>query len=514
MLTSLAIIQCTNAQFGNLNKLKDKVKDKMNKANQVANSSGGTSALNNDFKEDVLALEGIMNKVYTRMPSNMATETQLVDEYNMFVEELINFKKGKTWQEVVTGMRKQAIGSDKSLDSYLENIYSFEDSYKERVNKVIIPELDQILKKADSYLHGGSVVASEKDVNVEVAADYAQTGLNPCNIFLKVTPQEESLLKRKAGFEKVVNSVDQKNAAFYTSEFHKKHANTMVFGKAPFIAGSEEKVASDKFTTADNIYGMIYLNQSIDKAFAAKGAKIGFDAGNENDQSAIAVIEKTVQVILKCTLNGESIGSFANQYPLKEFEAKMAGKAFLPIELIPSENSKQYKTIEFLRNLAKVRPGEYNAEIELFTNYGGGAPFLTSSFTLDCSNIEKDKTRLLALADKLENKQYEEQAAKVFMPKPLTSNAAVESQIKSLLKADGDAPLKISLQDGWYITKNNFGIPEKRSFHFYYVVKDAKGRCQLIRGFMKQDYAGSGKYGSSYLTAGRSEFIKCENINK
>ena len=280
--------------------------------------------------------------------------------------------------------------------------------------------------------------------------------------------------------------------------FQKRTKAEMVFASVPTETGKVPKEPKTKFTTAEPIYGVLKLEKPLREIFTGDlrngmRARITLYAGNKK------------------------LGNAESYYTERELSLAWNEKN-IPIEIIPDENTLQYhlEYANLLENIAKLKPEVITVKAKRQLTIG------EATFTLDATNIAKDKERLLRIAERIRENNKKgikeinlQRDAKTYeLPKAGMRDAALEGKIRVELKAIGINPTHIIIQDtGWTVFRNELtGIPEYKAINVTYTWKK-DGECWVNYGIAYQNYLGGGRY-DKVGVSGKTEdrLIDCKEI--
>lgn len=128
--------------------------------------------------------------------------------------------------------------------------------------------------------------------------------------------------------------------------------------------------------------------------------------------------------------------------------------------------------------------------------------------------IEKDDIRYKSLFDYRDGGGHDAwKLDQVRIDPPEGRDATAESHIRKALTKEGFEVVVVSMRDAnWYISKNQYGIPEyKAKGAVVGVRKD--GKCQRIFGTYRKSYSGGGTYNSAaYFRWNDPKDMNCKNL--
>ena len=282
--------------------------------------------------------------------------------------------------------------------------------------------------------------------------------------------------------------------------FQKRAKAEMVFSSVPVEAGKTPKEPKTKFTTAEPIYGVLKLEKPLREIFTGD-LRNGMRA----------------QVMLYA--GNKKLGDAESYYTERELSLVWNEKN-IPIEIIPGENTLQHQLeyAKLLENIAKLAPEVITIKVKRRMTIG------EATFTIDATNIAKDKERLLRIAERIRENNKKgikeitlQRNSKTYeLPKAGMRDAALEGKIRAELKAIGINPIHIIIQDtGWTIFRNELtSIPEYKAINVTYTWKK-DGECWVNYGIAYQNYLGGGRY-DKVGVSGKTEdrLIDCKELNK
>lgn len=282
--------------------------------------------------------------------------------------------------------------------------------------------------------------------------------------------------------------------------FQKRTKAEMVFSSVPVEAGKVPKTPKTKFTTSEPIYGVLKLEKPLREIFTGD-------------------IRNGMRAQVMLYAGNKKLGDAESYYTERETSLVLSEKN-IPIEIIPDENTLQYhlEYAKLLENIAKLKPEVITIKVKRRLTVG------EATFTLDATNIVKDKERLLRIAERIRENNKKgikemtlQRDSKTYkLPKAGMHDAALESKVRSELKAIGINPIHVIIQDtGWTVFRNELtGIPEYKAINVTYTWKK-DGECWVNYGIAYQNYLGGGRYdkvGVSGKTDDR--LIDCKELSK
>lgn len=285
------------------------------------------------------------------------------------------------------------------------------------------------------------------------------------------------------------------------TKFQPKVKADYTFTSSPVKAGVLPKSIKTTFTTAEPVYAVIKYEKPFKEIFRQTVQKDGMSILSE-----LHVGKKKL---------GEAITFFTED----EYYGVIADETILPLEIIPGENTWQHNPayVKLLENIAELEPGIITVKIKRFTSTGDDV-----IFTLDATNIAKDKERLLRIADRIRNnkaniKETIRQHEKGIwaLPTPVKRDAALENQIRAAVKTDLKVnPTHVIIGDNdWYVIKDQYtGLPQSKYMAVAFAWKE-KGECWIYNGRAIREYLGGGRYGNIHFSLQYdNHLVDCGNL--
>ncbi len=292
-----------------------------------------------------------------------------------------------------------------------------------------------------------------------------------------VQAEEAKYKREKVEDEGITGDVHQSNIkkiVFSTSKISKESPNSSSF--------------KNSFTTADNIYGRVFLDQSLDNA--------------AND---IGRISQATDYSYRITVSGHNYPEFIdNQYVIQMKGEIYESWTTFELGLNPaSSDVKSYRSLDyyslFWKHIYYLPEGSFDVKIELVFDvpedrehkFGAEQILAEGSFNINVKNSDKP-----ALGKKLCD------------PLPngggLNSSTHTAQMIKLTTgKWPGQTPKKaIVTSDAWNVHKDYLGNILDRTFTGVIVVKHEKeDMYQVLDVSFIQKYQGGGKYGALQFEA-------------
>ena len=300
-----------------------------------------------------------------------------------------------------------------------------------------------------------------------------------------------------------------------TSDVHKEYVGKIVFSNIEIEKGSPNAASfKSSFSTSENLYGRVFLEQSLD-----------------NYSNDIGKIGSFSDYNYRVTVDGHTYPDFINSNITSIQDGEVIEKwTTFQLGLNPAtEDVKEYPSADyytlFWSHIYYLPEGEHNVKIELVhdipddeeptsayskeqcrlwtTKFGPEKVVAEGSFTIKVKNSDK-----LALSKKL------------CEPLPnggKLNSSDMQSKMKSLCtgKWSGQTPVKaIVTSDDWNYVRNWKGVITHRTIQGTVVVKHEKENMYQVLSvqFVQQNQGGS-SYGSlQYDAVGGGDFIAKELV--
>ncbi len=274
-----------------------------------------------------------------------------------------------------------------------------------------------------------------------------------------------------------------------------------VFTSSPFEAGKLPKNPKTRFTTAEPVYAAIKYEKPVDE-WNYRLKDDGFNITTE------------------LYVGGKKLGEAVTFFTVAEYNALLAKEKVVSLEIIPGENTLQYnsKYIKLLENIAELEPGIITVKVK--GSYAKTDDEIT--FTLDATNIAKDKDRLLRIAERIRNNKKDmkelvrQHDKKIWiLPEPQTKDPRILNEVRAALKSNlGINATHVVLQyNDWLVyTHPNTGIPTLKKMSVTYAWKE-KGECWISYDNAYCDYLGGGKYSKiRFERRFEDHLVDCNNL--
>ncbi|MBI5325550.1 MAG: hypothetical protein HZB41_09835 [Ignavibacteriae bacterium] len=273
---------------------------------------------------------------------------------------------------------------------------------------------------------------------------------------------------------------DSINSFVYTSDYHRQNAGRIIFSNAPIELGKERNTALlDSFTSKDNIWGIIYLNDS-------------FKNLTESNK---------FEVVQSIAIDGIETAHYSFRMLPEKID-----QSFLKTEIIvPPEKALTKGVKTYIRGLSGITQGKHDVKVAVRIHDDTVA---VGNFTLDCN---EGAERIKEL-----NFDYDTKSMKsIVMPKPAVRDIFLEADILNSVKDMAGTAQKVSIIDnGWTLVKNLSGNIAFRTINAAVGFGKPDGKCTMTFISFRQDYDGK-NYGKTQLySVGNSYDIPCENVMK
>lgn len=353
---------------------------------------------------------------------------------------------------------------------------------------------------------------AEKDGCVGMMDGMTRMNMNNCREIVNTTPEEQAEQEKMLG--NLMNQIeDQKYHrdkvadGGISSEVHRQNVGKIVFAKEEIVKGSENPSAfANSFSTADNIYSRVYLEQSM-----------------ANYSNEIGAFPYTSDFDYLITVNGYTFPSILTQkvnlitFGQESFEQWTT----FQIGLSPKTEDVQYYpqreyNVLFWENIYHLPEGKYDIRIDLIfdipedeqpsgsryeencrkftTKFGAEKVIATGSFSLQVNNTDK-----VALSRKLSKD----------LPKAAKTDAALE---QGMIKAttgmwEGQTPVKAIITSGdWLYHRDVWGNITHRTINAAVVIKFEKENVyEVFNMVFGEQNQGGDKYGAPYYAGGNTD---------
>ena len=295
-----------------------------------------------------------------------------------------------------------------------------------------------------------------------------------CLLIFPIYSNSQDIAANKAE----LSTDDSIESPVYTSDFHKQNAGKIIFSSSPIEIGKEKQSdLSDKFSTGENIWGIIYLNNT-------------FKNLTESNK---------FEVIQNISVDGRETAHYSFRMLPQKIE-----QSYLKTEIIVPPDKALTKGVKtYMKGLAGLDSGEHHIAVTMRIHNDTVA---SGEFILDCSSGGDYINEL--------NNDYETKAmSSITIPQPAMRDYILESEmLKSVGDMDG-TPLKVIITDiDWTYIKNQEGEIVLRTINSAVIFKKPEGRFTMVFISFKQDKEGEG-YGKTHKYAvGNSYDILCEKV--
>lgn len=425
---------------------------------------------------------------------------------------------------------KNKVNLDKSKSSDKKESTTTTDDTSDSENKPQSSGLscDELVEKADGLYSTENYTdawkyyeQAENDGCVGSMDGQSRMNMNACKKEVNTTPEQ------KAEQEAQINAIyANMEAQKYSSPkvedlgssgtFHDANMNKIVFSKSEIVKGAENASSmTNKFTTADNIYSRVYLNQSM--------------ANFSND---IGAFPYTSDYLYRFTIEGythpEIIG---NNITINHFGNENFQKwTTFQLALSPQASDvKEYPEAEynamFWTNIYHLPEGSYNVKVELIydipadqeetsardeincrkwtTKFGAEKVIAAGTFSIDVKNADK-----LALSKKLSEG----------LPASAKSDAALAASMVKVTTGmwENQTPVKaVITSSDWKYHRDWRNIITHRTITGAVVIKFEKENVYKVfeMSFAEQNQGGD-KYGPIGYDGPISDYIIAKELIK
>jgi hypothetical protein len=341
---------------------------------------------------------------------------------------------------------------------------------------------EYLSKEINTAIENAYSLKAKGKSSMKSAFESAQCALLVANGVMSIIPENEEVIKLQKDAQTTFDTIQAEyGVAIYTSEFHKKNAEKIVFSKSMIEIKKEKPEAMlNKFVAGDYIYGMMYFNGTFSD-----------ETKDYNQATTVIWVDGTRTTDFAFKLDGEK-----------------RGWTYLNLEILPdpafsiTRGAKVYSKM-----LSELSPRVHKIKVVL-ENGATYKSMAEGEFELDCTK-GLDKVAEIAKALELKSQQG------VTMPTPAQSNPALEKEMLDAVTSAGwkETPVKAVITDNdWEINRNALGVILFRSMGAKVAVKTPEETYKLFSLTFKQDYDGK-NYGKTELYAvGDSLVIPFENI--
>lgn len=313
--------------------------------------------------------------------------------------------------------------------------------------------------------------------------------------FAAIGGDHPTLIAIKNTAERQLSDAKAEMSSVYTSDFHKKHVNQIVFTKKPFKAGSESSVEINPiFQTGDAVIATVYLSAPIidaigdPNALSSTGQKTG--AGG-----AMRVTDPSSGLTLDRFFTADE-GGYKNTmlYVHPDSDTTVTTYQFVLVPNLSSSLKKDIKfknitPIQMARGMGKETPRKKTWNVNFTINaLKTGAVSYQGSFTMDLSKGAGPEYYA-----NVESKQYEHYIEANELPRAAFSDAELESTLLAIMNGSGfkETYTKALLQTKWKVFKPPFKQRYKEMVAaFPYKTKD--GQCGYRTHTFRSYNTGSG----------------------
>jgi len=337
--------------------------------------------------------------------------------------------------------------------------------------------------------------------NPQKKTDLLQSAKYECEAVLMISPNNMPFKQKLDDITKLMGAAEGEASKFFTSDFHKKNLNKIVWSTKPLVAGKEAEMASSiktGFRTGDYIYGIAYLGIN---------AK---DVMNGNDKLRVRIKVDGATAI------------WGGDLSYIDLPVTVQDKSYIRFALLPDaqwlkDNYAPYIAREnwtlsyFMDELANAGDISHDITVELI--------FPTSKIHDIESRLSLDlgagSTEIKTMATKMHNELMTSRQ----LPKAGMNNPALEKQMLATMeKLPGWNEKFISAiitSTSWAIKKNELtGAILYRYIGVIGTCRNADGKCFYQEFTFRQDYTGAGNYESvaKYNSYGGKREIGCDKV--
>jgi len=418
-----------------------------NRIKSLKNESSNTANRSASFLE----VSYFLNQYYRRLGTSPKPE-QFGFLLGDFKEKAKNFNRKKILDKVSKS------NNDKAIE--IKNILSDYSAFIDREGIV-----EFLMNKLDEDTNKPAVQLSKKAQNVKEIA-----------IGLQNISGDNSDIKRLIAFaDKQLAKADSKSVGIYTSDFHKKNVNKVVFTKKRFKPGNESSVEiNPTFISGDAIYGTIYLSASIKDAIDSwkgygKGGTMALEVENSNGD------------FLNRKFESWEVSSYSN-YEVSIAENVNKELSYVQFVVIPNletdlsieTSCKNITPILMVRGLSleSERLKKYTVEIKSSGQKTGFVKY-KGTFKIDLASGEGPsyyaKAESVAMDKLLEANP---------LPKAKINNTSLEAQLLSEMKKQGfqEQFKKAYIQTDWKLFKP-FNKEQYREMKASFTYATSDGKC-------------------------------------
>ncbi|TAL67764.1 MAG: hypothetical protein EPN82_13405 [Bacteroidetes bacterium] len=275
-----------------------------------------------------------------------------------------------------------------------------------------------------------------------------------------------------------VNSEDSTLSSVFTSDFHRQNAGKILFSNKPIEPGNEnQSELKNKFSSKDNIWGIIYLNDSFK---------------NLTESNKFEVIQNII-------VDGRETA----HYSFRMLPQKI-GQSYLKTEIVVPPDMAMTKGVKtYLKGLSGLSEGEHDITITMKIHNDTVA---IGNFTLDCNQGAEYIKEL--------NNDYETKAMSgITIPQPAMRDIILEADLLDLVTDMPGTALKVVITDsGWTLIKNQSDETVFRTINTAVIFRKTDGKCAMVFISFRQDKENEGYGKTQKYAVGNSYDIVCEKV--
>ena len=339
---------------------------------------------------------------------------------------------------------------------------------------------DYLIREINNAIEQAYAAKAKGKSSAGMALDHAEAAQLVAEAALLMQPDDAKLLGLRDDARAAVESMQKEyGAAVYTGSFHKEHAGQIVFSTSPIQTGKENPGAMQtSFTTADNIYGMMYFKGTFKEV---------------TRQNNTGVIELLVDGTEKARYNFKLDGEKREQ-------------TWLSTEIIPDPAiSTTRGAAIFTKAIAELSPRRHTMKLVCKDDYN--VPISEGEFTLDCSS---GLDRVAAVNKKLEEKKVDA----ALVPAAGMRDAALEKSMVDACRDWPETPIKAIITDGdWTIDRHPItSAILSRTINATVLFKLKDGTCKAFKLSFRQQYKGKSYGKTERYGVGDSFQISCDKV--
>jgi len=454
----------------------DRIKSLSNKSDSTANDD-------KEFSQ----IAYFLNRYYRPLGSVPKPE-QFGFFHGDFKEKSSTFKR----DEILSRVSNSSSNSAKEVETILNDYSGFVD--REGIVEFLMNKLDEANNSASNEL-------SLKAQDVKLIAEGLQN----------IAGNNTDVNRLVSFANKQLGKADAQMSGIYTSDFHKKNVNKVVFTKEKFIPGQEASVdINPTFVAGDAIYATVYLSTTIKDAIdswkgSGKGGTMALEVENSNGD------------FLNRRFESWEVSSYSN-YEVSISDATDKQQTYVQFVLIPNKESDL--TTELKCNnitpilmarglsLASERIKKYTVEIKASGQKTGFVKY-KGSFKIDLASGEGP-----SYYSQAENVHMEILLASNPLPTAKFSNGALETQLLAEMKKQGfqEQFKKVYLQRDWQLFKPLLETPY-REMKASFTYTTAEGKCGWQTYSFRSFKTGSGWSGpQKWGGADQRQRLSCSKV--